>query len=173
MKQTSLTSKQQAKYDDGLEVLRLVRNGTSFSQATKMVGINSATAKKKIGNAITKKNNRIIAKKRDTLLRTLKIYENGKEVFVTVKGTANSKKIARYHSALGRRIDNNDKNALNSIRRMIMFMFQSSKKRTHRYYPSTATKQTSWTQKITKHLTLKSQKNSKKTLKKEVKIPFM
>ncbi|TAK25116.1 MAG: hypothetical protein EPO37_01845 [Nitrosarchaeum sp.] len=115
MKQTSLTPKQQAKYDDALEVLRLVRKGTSFSHATKMVGINSATVKKKIGNAITKKNNRIIAKKKDSLLRTLKIYENGKEVFITVKGTANAKKIARYHSALGRRIDRNDKNALSSF----------------------------------------------------------
>jgi glycerate-2-kinase len=115
MKQTSLTPKQQAKYDDALEVLRLVRKGTSFTHATKMVGINSATAKKKIGSALTKKNNRIIAKKRDALLRTLKIYENGKEVFITVKGTANAKKIARYHSALGRRIDRNDKNALNSF----------------------------------------------------------
>lgn len=115
MKQTFLTSKQQAKYDDSLEVLRLVRKGTSFSHAAKMVGINSATAKKKIGSALIKRNNRITARKKDSLLRTLKIYENGKEVFVTVKGTANAKKIARYHSALGRRIDNNDKNALNSF----------------------------------------------------------
>jgi|CXWL01.1.fsa_nt_gi ribosomal protein L21E len=115
MKQTSLTSKQQAKYDDALEVLRLVRKGTSFSHATKLVGINSATVKKKLGNAITKKNNRIIARKKDSLPRKLKIYENGKEVFITVKGTANSKKIARYHSAIGRRIDNNDKHALDSF----------------------------------------------------------
>lgn len=110
-----LTSKQQAKYDDSLEVLRLVRTGTSFSHATKMVGINPITVKKKIGSALVKRNNRIIARKKDSLLRTLKIYENGKEVFVTVKGTANSKKIARYHSALGRRIDRNDKNALKSF----------------------------------------------------------
>lgn len=100
-----LTPKQLARYNDSLEVLRLMRHGSSFYKATNSVGISSSTVKKNLGNAITKKKNRIVARKSDNLIRHLRLYENGKETFIQVKGTNKSKKIAQYHSAIGQRLD--------------------------------------------------------------------
>lgn len=56
-----LTPKQLARYDDSLEVLRLLRSSTSFYTSSKMVGISPTTAKKFLGSSITKKNNKIVA----------------------------------------------------------------------------------------------------------------
>ena len=111
----SLTSKQLAKYEDSLEVLRLVKTGTSFYKASKLVGITPTTAKKNLGSSISKKNNRIIARKTDNLVRKLRIYENGKEVFIQVKGSRKAKKIGQYHSAIGQRIDKDNPVPLNQF----------------------------------------------------------
>jgi len=112
-----LTSKQLSKYDDSLEVLRLMRAGTSFSKASKSVGISSSTAKKNLGNSLFKRKNRIKAKKSDTLLRKIRINENGKEVFIQIRGNKRAKVIAQYHSALGFALDQNNPTNLNSFRR--------------------------------------------------------
>jgi len=112
----SLTPKQLARYNDSLEVLNLMRHGTSFYKATNSVGISPPTVKKNLGNAITKKNNRIIAKKSDNLIRKLRIYENGNETFIQVKGNKKAKLIAQYHSAVGMRLDKNNTLVLESFR---------------------------------------------------------
>lgn len=115
-----LTDKQSAKYEDSLEVLRAMRKGTSFSKAVKAVRISPSTAKKYLGNSITKKNGKLVAKKTDDLLRQVRIYENGKEVLVQVRGLNNVKKVAQYHSAIGQRIDKNDKTAIESFKGMVI-----------------------------------------------------
>ena len=102
-----LTPKQLAKYNDSLEVLQLVRSGLSFNKATNLVGIHPTTAKKFLGTVIKKSKRRLVAKKTDHLLRELRIYENGKETFIQVKGNKKAKRIAQYHSAVGNSIDNN------------------------------------------------------------------
>lgn len=107
-----LTKKQTAKYDDSLEVVSIMRKGYSLNYASKQVGISSATVKKYVGSALRLKNNRLIAKKSDNLLRTIKIYENGKGNFIQIRGRKNSKIIAQYMGAVGRRIDKNDTTAL-------------------------------------------------------------
>ncbi|MBM3910150.1 MAG: hypothetical protein FJ356_00700 [Thaumarchaeota archaeon] len=110
-----LTATQLSKYDDSLEVLRLVRHGTSFSKATKTVGISSTTAKKFLGSSLRKKENRIVAKQNDSLIRQLRIYENGKEHFIQVRGSKTAKRIAQYHSSIGRVIDGKEPNALKAF----------------------------------------------------------
>lgn len=105
MNLNSLTPKQLARYNDSLEVLRLMRHGSSFYKSINTVGISSSTAKKNLGKTIIKKKNRVVARKSDNLIRQLRIYENGQEIFIQVKGTTKSRKIARYHSAIGQRID--------------------------------------------------------------------
>lgn len=107
-----LTPAQLAKYYDSLEILRLVRQGTSFSKAAKTVGIDPTTAKKFLGKSLRKKENRIVARQKDSLIRQLRIYENGKEYFIQIKGNKAAKRIAQYHSAIGRVIDENEPNAL-------------------------------------------------------------
>ena len=49
-----------------------------------------------------KKNKRIIAKKNDNLPRKIRIYENGNEVWIQVRGNRKAATIARYHGATGR-----------------------------------------------------------------------
>ena len=107
-----LTPTQLAKYDSSLEVLRLVRQRTSFTKAAKTVGIDPATAKKFLGSSLKKKRNRIVAKPNDSLIRYLRIYENGKEHFVQIKSNKATKRIAQYYSAIGRVIDGKEPNAL-------------------------------------------------------------
>lgn len=111
-----ITDRQSAKYEDAIEVLRVMRKGTSFSKAAKAVRISPSTAKKYLGNSITKKNGKLVPKKTDNLLRQVRIYENGKEILIQVRGSNNVKKVAQYHSAIGQRIDKNDKTALESFR---------------------------------------------------------
>jgi hypothetical protein len=111
----SLTPKQLARYNDALEVLRLMRGGASFYKATNLVGLSPITTKKILGNTLRKSNGRLIARKNDSLFRKVRIYENGKEVFISVKGTKNVKLVAQYHSAVGRRLDKNEQLALLSF----------------------------------------------------------
>lgn len=108
----SYTPKQIAKYEDSLEVLRMMRKGITIKNASRQVGISVPTVKKYVGSALKLKNRRLIAKQSDSLLRKIRIYENGKEVFIQTKGRKNSNIIAQYMGAVGRRIDKNDTNAL-------------------------------------------------------------
>lgn len=125
-----LTSKQLAKYEDSLEVLRLVRKGKSLNQASKQVGISPSTVKRHVGSALKLKNKRIIARKNDSLLRKIRIYENGKEEFIQTRGRKNSSLIAQYMGAVGRRIDKNDINALKQFEKKSII---DSKGKHHRF----------------------------------------
>ena len=110
-----LTPKQLAKYDDSLEVLRMMRQGSTFSSATRTVGISPSTVRKFLGKTLSKKENRVTARKNDSLIRQLKIYENGKEVSIQIRGIKKASIIGKYHSAVGRRISKNQTDALESF----------------------------------------------------------
>jgi len=110
-----LSKKQNAKYDDSLEALRLIRQGISLNQASKQIGISPSTVKRYVGTALKPKNKRIIARKNDSLLRKIRIYENGKEEFIQIRGRKNSAIVARYLGAVGKRIDKNNTTALDSF----------------------------------------------------------
>ncbi|MCJ8306183.1 MAG: hypothetical protein HRU07_03935 [Nitrosopumilus sp.] len=112
-----LTSKQLVKYDDSLEVLRLMRKGTSFSKASSIVGVSSSIAKRFLSSAIFKRKNRIRPKKNDNLIRKLRINEKGKEVFISVKGNKKSRVVAQYYGAIGQAIDQNNPTRLQSFRK--------------------------------------------------------
>ncbi len=107
-----LSSKQLAKYEDSLEVLSIMRKGTTIKNASKQVGISVPTVKKYAGSALKLKSHRLVAKQSDSLLRKIRIYENGKEEFIQTRGRKNSTILAQYMSAVGRRIDRNDTTAL-------------------------------------------------------------
>lgn len=106
----SLTPRQFVKYEDSLHVLDAMRGGKSIKIASKQYGISPSTVKKYLGSALYKKHHRLVAKKSDDLLRKLRTYKNGGEVFVMVRGSKQSAIIAQYHSAIGRL--HNDRSAL-------------------------------------------------------------
>lgn len=110
-----LTPKQLAKYDSSLEALYLIRHGSSMKSASKTTGTSVHTIKKYVGSALRVKNHRIVARKNDSLLRKMSIYENGKEVFVQVRGTKKASVIGKYQSAIGR-LKENDTNLILSFR---------------------------------------------------------
>jgi hypothetical protein len=120
MNPDNLTPKQLAKYEDALEVLRLMRQGQSITKASKQVGLSPSTVKKYVGSVLYSKNNRLVARQTDSLLRKIRIYENGQEDFILIRGRKNVTIIAQYMSAVGRRIDNNDTSALKSFEKIII-----------------------------------------------------
>jgi len=116
-KPDKLTPKQLSKYDDSLEVLRIMRTGVSFSRATSSVGISRSTTKNFLGNSLFKRKHRIKPKKNDNLIRKLRINENGKEIFISVRGNKKSKVVAQYHSAIGQALEQNNPVKLQSFRK--------------------------------------------------------
>ena len=111
-----LTPKQLAKYEDSLEVLSLLRHGSTMRKASQMLRISIPTVRKYAGPALRTKNNRVTARKNDGLLRKMVIYEDGRQVFIQIKGRKKSTIIGQYLSAVGRRLDRNETNALESFR---------------------------------------------------------
>jgi hypothetical protein len=97
-----LSDKQIAKYEDSLEVLSIMRKGITITNASRQVGISVPTVKKYTGSALKLENHRLVAKQNDTLLRKLRIYQKGKEIWITLRGNKQSVIIGQYHSAIGR-----------------------------------------------------------------------
>ncbi|WP_101010753.1 hypothetical protein [Nitrosotalea sinensis] len=97
-----LTPKQNANYEDSLVVLNKIKYGLSLTVASKQVGISPQTVKRYVGSALKLQNHKWIAKSLDRLLREVRIYEKGKQVWITVRGIKQAKIIGQYHSAIGR-----------------------------------------------------------------------
>ena len=110
-----LTPKQLAKYDDSLEALYHIRHGYSMKKASQATRTSARTIKKYVGSALRIKNHKTIARKSDSLLRKMSIYENGKEYFIQIRGTKKASLIGRYQSAIGR-LKENDTSLLLSFR---------------------------------------------------------
>ncbi|WP_268541334.1 hypothetical protein [Candidatus Nitrosotenuis cloacae] len=79
-----------------------MRDGKSIKTASKQYGISPSTVKKYVGSALYKKNRRLVAKKSDNLLRRVRSYKDGIEIYITVRGNRRATTIGQYHSAIGR-----------------------------------------------------------------------
>ena len=95
-----------------------MRKGIKFTDSIKEVEIGSKTVQKYVGSALKIKDKVIIPKSTDYLLRTMRIYEGGKEVWIQVKGLKKASVIGQYHSAVGRLVDKNEKNALELFKKI-------------------------------------------------------
>ncbi|MEO9307467.1 MAG: hypothetical protein ABI342_04035 [Nitrososphaera sp.] len=115
-----LTPKKMIKYDDSIEALRLMRKGMSIRHATKEMGISIKTLQKYVGSALKIKKGKIIPKSTDSLLRKMRIYEQGKEIWIQVRGLRNSSIVGQYHSAVGKLIDKNERNALRVFKKIVI-----------------------------------------------------
>ena len=108
-----LSPKKLAKYEDSLEVLRIMRqNKMSLTKASKTVQISPSTVKRNVGSALKKHGNRIIPKQNDNLTRKIRIYENGKEVWIQIRGNKKAATVARYHGATGRLLNQRETDAM-------------------------------------------------------------
>ncbi|MDH5431654.1 MAG: hypothetical protein OEW78_07215 [Nitrosopumilus sp.] len=112
----SLPPRQIIAYENSLEVIRQMRRGKTITSATKSVGTTIPTVKKYAGTALQKKSNRITVKKNDNLLRKMRMYENGKEVWVQVKGIRQAKLIGQYHSSIEKRMEQGQEDALDAFK---------------------------------------------------------
>src|SRR2546426_8513226 len=107
-----LTPNQLAKYEDSIEVLNLLRHGTSIRKASQMVGISIPTIKKYVRPALRIKNNQFVARKNDSLLRKMTMYEDGRQVFIQIRGSKKASVIGKYHSAIAKLVDTHNPNNL-------------------------------------------------------------
>ena len=112
----SLPPRQIIAYENSLEVIRQMRRGKTITTATKNVGTTIPTVKKYAGSALQKKRNRITVKKNDNLLRKMRMYEDGKEVWVQVKGNRRAKVIGKYHDSVYKRMEQGQEDALDSFK---------------------------------------------------------
>ena len=111
-----LSPKQISKYEDSLEVLQLMRKQKmSLTKASKTVGISLKTVKRHLGSVIQKRSNRIIAKQNDNLPRKIRMYQNGKEIWIQVRGNKRAAEIARYHGAVGRMLNQGQADAIKNF----------------------------------------------------------
>jgi hypothetical protein len=123
-----LSPKRLAKYNDSLEVLQKMRKeGGSLAKNARSVGISPNTVKRHVGAAFEKRGNRIVARQDDDLLRKMRMYKNGQEVWIQVRGRKSASKLGRYHSAVGRRIHLHELGALDSFKGEIITDFQGKK----------------------------------------------
>ena len=111
-----LSPKQISKYEDSLEVLQLMRKQKmTLTKAAKTVTISPKTVKRHLGSVIQKRSNRIIAKQNDNLPRKIRMYQNGKEVWIQVRGNKRAAEIARYHGAVGRMLNQGQEDAMKNF----------------------------------------------------------
>jgi hypothetical protein len=111
-----LSPKRLAKYNDSLEVLKRMRNGNgSLAQNARQLKISPNTVKRHVGSALEKRGRRIVARQDDDLLRKMRIYKDGKEVWIQVRGRQTASRLGQYHSAVGRRIHLHELGALDSF----------------------------------------------------------
>ena len=103
------------KYEDSLEVLRLMRKRSRFSDAIDEVEISVNTARKYIRDSLKLEKGILVPKKSDNLIRSIRIYEDGEEKIIQVKGLKKASTIGRYLSATGQLVELNKKDALDSF----------------------------------------------------------
>ncbi|HEV2192539.1 MAG TPA: hypothetical protein VGR54_02845 [Nitrosopumilaceae archaeon] len=129
-----LTPRQLARYEKSLEVLSLMRHGNSIRKASHTIGISVITAKKYLGNSLYHKGNRTTARKTDSLLRKMLIYENGRQIWIQLRGKKKARIIGRYHSAIARLVEEGDISRLESFSEIKIRDF---KNKSHRFVTDT------------------------------------
>lgn len=114
---SKLSSIQKAERKLALEVLRLVRKGSSFRAASKEVGLSKATIRAHLGKTIHKRKGRLVASKVDSIQRSMEIYKKGKgRVFIIVRNSRDASKIGEYFAAVRRALEG-DSSALRKFKR--------------------------------------------------------
>jgi hypothetical protein len=113
---SSITKRELNQRQKSLEVLSKVRNGQSFSKASKELHIRPETVIKNT-NAFRKSKGKWIAKRMDRISRIMCIYENGKQQWVEIKDSRIASKIGKYNSAVNEFLTTGNKDILKQFKR--------------------------------------------------------
>jgi hypothetical protein len=107
---SSLSPREKANYAKSLEVAKKMREGQSFTKATKEARI---TPKQALRSGIFYQHGRFWrAPKNDNYVRHLMINENGREVIVSVRGDRIASMIGSYHNAVKALLNTGDMSGL-------------------------------------------------------------
>ncbi len=113
-----LTSKQKSQRKLSLEVLRLMRKGSSFSSATKETGISTYLSKKNLGGYVKRKYGRYYPAIKDSIQRSMEFYDRKEgRIFIVVKNSKDASTIGEYFSSVRQAIKNGDKSYLKKFKR--------------------------------------------------------
>lgn len=113
-----LTSKQKVKRKLSLEVLRNMRRGTSFSFATKEVGISSYLSKKNLGRYLRKKFGRFVPTLTDSIQRSMEFYSRKEgRIFIVVKNSKDASLIGEYFASVRQAMRTGDESLLKKFKR--------------------------------------------------------
>lgn len=109
----SLTPREKATYARGLDVIKKVRTGKSFTRACKEVGIKPEQV---LSQGLFYKQGRLWkVPASDNFVRHLKINENGRMVIVSVRGSGIASMIGSYHNAVRRFLETGDTSDLRAF----------------------------------------------------------
>ena len=109
---SSLSPSQRYSRKLSLEVVRRMRKGESFSQASKSVGISSKKIQQHLGGVIYKKKGRWIVKSIDSLSRQMNIYSRGRRISITVTNSKDAKLIGKYFADVKKYLYTGDQTVL-------------------------------------------------------------
>jgi len=96
---------QKSQRNLSLEVLRLMRRGSSFSSATKETGISPYLAKKNLGRYLRKKSGRYLPTLTDSIQRSMEFYDKSEgRIFIVVKKSKDASTIGEYFAKVRKAI---------------------------------------------------------------------
>lgn len=109
-----LTARKKRTRKQALHALSLMkRDVESLGSAAKIVGIHPETVLRHVGPAIYKnRNEQYVARDKDMISRSMRIKENGNDVFITIRGSRVASLISDYHNAVRQYLETGDDLAL-------------------------------------------------------------
>jgi hypothetical protein len=113
---SSITKRERNLREKSLEVLRKVRNGQSFSKASKKLHIRPETVIKNT-NAFRKSKGKWIAKSQDRISRVMSIYENGQQQWIETRDSRTASKIGKYNSAVNEFLRTGNEDVLKPLKK--------------------------------------------------------
>ena len=115
-----LTPAQQEIRKRALAALSKIRQGLFLSVAAKEVGIDSRTAAKHLGRAITKLNGKYLARPVDHISRSMLVYSQGKQFVITVTDSKAASTIGQYFNAVRQYLNTGDSAALKKFKNVLV-----------------------------------------------------
>lgn len=114
---TSLTDSQKYNRRLALEVKRMMKGGKSLTESSGQVGLSKSQTLKYLGRAVKKKSGKWIPNTRDTIQRSMHIYEKGSVRSIVVTNSDDAQYIGEYYNAVRKYLETGDKELLKPFKR--------------------------------------------------------
>lgn len=125
-----LTPIQKSQRKESLNVLKLMRQGFSFTKAWKELGLGRKTVLNNLGKTLRKRKHRWTALAKDTIERSLIIHEKGQTVTVVVNDSRIAALVGDYHNAVKKLLEKRDQLDLEKFKSLT---FKDVEGRTHSF----------------------------------------